>query len=145
MEPKLRRSTYTDVDSLLSIEKESFEREPYDRNLFNLFLSDRKSYFIVAEVGKRVVGYAIATYKGSTAVITSMAVRAGYRGKGIGALLLEDILKEVSDKVPVVELQVAVDNKAAIALYRKYSFSEVGIVHNYYGEGKDAILMRKEF
>jgi ribosomal-protein-alanine N-acetyltransferase len=145
MEPTLRKCKYTDIDALLPIEKEGFPNDPYDRKLFNLFVSDTQSYFIVAELGKRVIGYAITAYKGSKAVITSMAVRSTHREKGVGSLLVEAILKEVSDKVPVIELQVETTNKAAISLYHKYSFSEAGLIHNYYADGKDAILMRKEF
>ncbi len=44
------------------------------------------------------------------------------------------------------ELEVMVDNQAAIALYRKMGFSEVGVYKNYWfvNNGyKDAVVMQK--
>ena len=42
-----------------------------------------------------------------------------------------------------IELEVIADNKAAIALYRKMGFSDVGVIKNYWFAYSDAIVMQK--
>ena len=41
-------------------------------------------------------------------------------------------------------LETATTNSAAIALWEKHGYRELGIVENYYGSGLDAFRMSKE-
>jgi len=43
-----------------------------------------------------------------------------------------------------VFLEVEHDNVPAIALYEKYGFVRYGYRRDYYGQGKDAVLMSRE-
>jgi ribosomal protein S18 acetylase RimI-like enzyme len=42
-------------------------------------------------------------------------------------------------------LEVGVENIGAIALYEKLGYQTIATRKNYYGQGQDAFVMRKEF
>src|SRR5947209_3196132 len=70
--------------------------------------------------------------------VLGMSVAHPYRGEGIGALLLETVLKEAASQLPhlrIIVLEVFSDNTLAIAMYHKFGFVEYGrlpegILHN---------------
>src|SRR5439155_27319624 len=70
--------------------------------------------------------------------VLGMSVAQPYRGEGIGALLLETLLKEATAQIPhlrIIMLEVFSDNTLAIAMYQKFGFVEYGrlpegILHN---------------
>jgi ribosomal-protein-alanine N-acetyltransferase len=41
-------------------------------------------------------------------------------------------------------LEVAIDNTGAISLYKNLGYLQISIRNNYYGTGKDALVMQKE-
>ena len=76
-----------------------------------------------------------------------MGVVASHRGRGIGARLLEACLAHAPRSgIEKVELTVYASNTPAIALYRKFGFSEIGVIRDYRrldGVTYDALLMEK--
>lgn len=58
----------------------------------------------------------------------SMALLTDYRGKGIGTSLLEALTNETR-KLGIKKISLSVDpnNTAAVKLYQRYGFKEVGI------------------
>jgi len=63
-----------------------------------------------------------------------MSVRKAYWDKGIGTALMKEMLKEASKITDLkkIELSVFLDNTKAIALYKKFGFSEEGIERKAY-------------
>ena len=63
---------------------------------------------------------------------------------GVGRVLLADLLEGLQ-RAGVVDatLEVRVDNASAEHLYRAAAFVQVAIVPDYYGEGVDALRMRR--
>jgi [ribosomal protein S18]-alanine N-acetyltransferase len=79
------------------------------------------------------VGFALALALAKEAEILSLGVVPGNRRAGAGTALLVSICLEAQRLgVERVVLEVAVDNKAARALYAAHGFSEVGRRRNYY-------------
>ena len=77
----------------------------------------------------------------------SISVRRDYWNKKIGTKLMTEII-ECARKMNLrnIELEVVADNKAAIALYHKMGFSDVGLYRNYWFANNvysDAIVMQK--
>ena len=54
----------------------------------------------------------------------SLAVRAGWRGRGIGTRLLERLLERVAGEFAAVSLSVSAENPA-VRLYRRFGFEVV--------------------
>jgi RimJ/RimL family protein N-acetyltransferase len=67
-----------------------------------------------------------------------ISIAKTYRGKGIGSLLMETVLKEAEANIPqlrIIMLEVFSDNTLAIAMYKKLGFVEYGrlpkgVLHN---------------
>jgi ribosomal-protein-alanine N-acetyltransferase len=117
-------------------------------SLFKQFIGhkpspDKKEY---AADGEYVVGFAGLRVVLNEAHLISIATRDGYRGQGIGEMLLISVI-ELATKLnaDVVTLEARISNKIAQALYRKYRFREVGIRRAYYSDdGEDAVLMETD-
>lgn len=77
--------------------------------------------------------------------IMNMAVIEGFRGKGIGSLLMESLICEAQkEKITKMTLEVASRNTVAISLYEKFGFIKKGIRVNYYDKDMDdAVIMWK--
>jgi len=57
-----------------------------------------------------------------------IAVEDKYRGKGVGSILFEAFLQWAKSQphIEVIQLSVVEENTAAVALYKKYGFIEIG-------------------
>jgi len=65
--------------------------------------------------------------------ITILAIHPSYRGQGLGQVLLYQlILSAWKRQLAWVTLEVRASNEAAIALYHKFGFQNVGRRRNYY-------------
>ena len=77
----------------------------------------------------------------------SISVRKDYWNMKIGTMLMTKIIERAGKmNLRNIELEVIADNKAAIALYHKMGFSDVGIYRNYWFANNvysDAIVMQK--
>ena len=77
----------------------------------------------------------------------SIAVRKDYWNKKIGTMLVTEIVERAREmNLLNIELEVVADNKAAIALYHKMGFSDVGVYKKYWFANNayhDAIVMQK--
>lgn len=102
---------------------------------------------IVALLGDRRVGYAVPRYVADELEITNLAVDPDYRRMNVGSIMMGKILSDSEKRdVKYGYLEVRVGNRAAIKLYEKFGFNEVGLRKNYYsGINPDAIIMMKNF
>lgn len=99
--------------------------------------------------------YLVALYNGELCGIGSMycvfddceimniAVSQSFRKKGVASAILESLVSHAVQKgCSTITLEVAVDNESAIALYKKFGFSEVGKRKGFY-RSIDASVMQK--
>lgn len=75
--------------------------------------------------------------------ITVLAVRPQYQRQGAGQALLVALLEAAHARgLEWATLEVRPSNHAAIALYQKYGFTEVGRRRHYYADtGEDALIL----
>lgn len=75
--------------------------------------------------------------------IVTIAVDPSYQRRGLGELLVQcalDLARETG--APEVTLECRESNEAALALYRKYAFAQVGRRRRYYSDNReDALIM----
>lgn len=58
----------------------------------------------------------------------AIAVRDDYQGRGLGTMLLKEIISEAkTNKIDSIRLDVVSSNKKAVELYKKFGFSTSGI------------------
>jgi ribosomal-protein-alanine N-acetyltransferase len=104
------------------------------------------AFAFIAEAHGQPSGAILCMPGGEGFEIATIIVLPGSRGSGLGGRLLAHALDRAGG-VPV-ELEVREDNEAALGLYRKFGFAEVGRRKDYYprraGKGPaDAVLMRR--
>lgn len=128
-----------DYHEVLWIEKLVFsdrEAEEY----VNYYFMQRKHFF-VAQVGTRVVGYAVGSVSKEMGKVVSIAVHPMFRGMGIGSSLMVHLLTSlIASGASHVMLEVRVSNEAAQRLYRKLGFTQISRVPMYYPDGEDAYI-----
>ena len=73
--------------------------------------------------------------------IATLAVLPEYRGRGIGAALLQ----RCEAQIPVSRIRLCVrpSNEVAIRLYERFGYSKVGEWTKYYQDGEPALVMEK--
>lgn len=143
-EISLRRFQLTDLPRIMEIEHSSFGAEAYSEEQFLWRYKSNPEGFIVACVGEEVVGYVTGLLSGQKGHLDSIVVKKEFRGKGIGRQLNDFILNYFQKKkVKVIELEVRPENKKVINWYKRLGFKIVKRIKDYYPDGGDAYLMRK--
>lgn len=142
-----------DVDALAAIHATGFLRGWSAEEFEALVVDDmvtglalRRQSFLGA---RRIVGFVLFRTVAGQAEILSIAVEPGQRGRGHGRRLMEEALRHLYiDRVPELFLEVDESNLAAVTLYRKLGFIEVGKRKGYYasetGVAGTALVMKLE-
>jgi ribosomal-protein-alanine N-acetyltransferase len=124
-----------DLASILRIERESFDRDAWSREVLLEYAWAASDLFLVAIVAGRIAGYSIACPARHGAEIASLAVRPRYRQEGVATVLLKTTIRRVRRSgAKAVWLMVRRQNNEAIRLYRKLGFVHTGTVPNYYDD-----------
>lgn len=130
--PEIRRMQDSDLDMVMEIERESFST-PWSRGTFRGLLQRSDASLWVAQVGERVVGYAVVWYLFREAELGNLAVAPGWRRRGLGTQLLDWALQKARERgTERIFLEVRVGNRTAQQLYERYGFSQVGLRRRYY-------------
>lgn len=117
---------------------------PWSEASFDMEIREnRLAFYIVAEIGSRLVGYAGLWRIGDEGHITNVAVHPDFRRRGIGEALVTVLLTHtIKNGILSHTLEVRVSNAPAISLYSKFGFEVAGLRKNYYEDnGEDAIIM----
>jgi len=92
---------------------------------------------------KQMVGFIAGDIRRLEGVawIATVAVLPEYRGRGIGAALLQTCEARIS--VNRIRLCVRPSNDVAIRLYERFGYTRVGEWTKYYQDGESALVMEK--
>lgn len=142
---KIRTMEDRDVKAIAELEIACFS-DPWSESSIASELNSRLSYWLVAEVDGKVVGYIGSQSVLDAADMMNLAVAPAYRRQGIGESLVNALVAHLQQKgIIALLLEVRASNDPAIALYRRLGFEQVGHRPNYYHHPKeDALIMRKE-
>lgn len=104
------------------------------------FLENNKKknkVLVIAEHDGQIVGFTdigLDRHRRNHIGILGISVRSGYRGIGLGKYIMEEVIKlaktGLTPKPKIIQLEVYVNNKPAIALYKKMGFKIVAKVPN---------------
>lgn len=143
----LRPLRWWDVERLLPLERELFGADAWSAETWwgeLAHVGDRGAcrWYVVAEHGESVVGYAGVSVNGSDADVMTIAVAPERQGTGLGSLLLDALLDTARERdATQLLLEVRADNVAAQRLYAKRGFEQIARRRGYYGD-TDGIIMR---
>lgn len=108
-------------------------------------LTSENSHFVVLKeaIKDKIIGYGCLWAVMEEAHITLLVVDLDYQGKGLGKLLLYNLLKKAGDlKLERATLEVREKNELALGLYQKFGFKIAGKRRNYYHKtGEDALIL----
>jgi ribosomal-protein-alanine N-acetyltransferase len=144
-----RQPMTLDIPTLVVLDKEYFPYSPWSIAQFKEEFAGIPAtrFFELAISENEIVGYAgvFAPGNGAVADVLTVTVVNGFRRQGIAKKLISDIEIYCQTKgSSAIMLEVAVDNTGAISLYENLGYLQVSTRSNYYGSGKDALVMQKE-
>jgi ribosomal-protein-alanine N-acetyltransferase len=85
-----------------------------------------------------VVGFVGIWLLVDEAHVVTIAVRDSHRRRGVGELLLIAAIETaLRERQSVVSLECRVSNAAALRLYKKYGFEQVGLRRRYYSDNQE--------
>jgi [ribosomal protein S18]-alanine N-acetyltransferase len=131
------------VRQILKIEEQVYPR-PWSAAVFasEIDQTPRARRYLVAHVGRRLVGYGGLLLAPDSAHVTNIAVAPDRQREGIGSRLLLALAREaIALGAPALTLEVRVGNVAAQQMYRRFGFTPAGVRKRYYEGTDDAIVM----
>lgn len=138
--------TENDLDRVVEVERES-HAFPWTRGNFADSLAAGHSAWIVRQDGT-LLGYAVIMQVPDEAHLLNITVVPGLRRSGYGSAILERLFGEArSWSAQRMLLEVRPGNVAALGLYRRHGFAEIGRRRGYYpaaGGREDAIVMARD-
>ncbi len=132
-----------DIESVALLEQACFS-DPWTKEM--LFDCLRYPHYrcFLAEEGGQVLGYCCMSVLFEDGELCNIATAKGHRGKGIAKALMEQMhAVALGEGATQMFLEVRKSNTPAISLYEKYGYRPFGVRPRYYGDGEDAILMKK--
>lgn len=132
-----------DLNALRHLEKACFPKDAWP--LLDLIgvLTFPNMVRLKAVLDARMVGFIAGDIRHGEgrAWIATIGVLPEYRGRGIGALLLE----ECESRLPynTTRLCVRQTNREAIRLYERFGYIPINQWKNYYQDGESALVMEK--
>ncbi|MCL2754142.1 MAG: GNAT family N-acetyltransferase [Oscillospiraceae bacterium] len=116
----------------------AFERACFDDASWKSVTLNENSIIVLEDYG-----YALGVRFGDECELLRIGVLPERRGGGLGSAILSAFLRQCEGGgAKRVFLEVACGNSAAMALYVKFGFTQIGRRRGYYGDD-DAIVMEK--
>ncbi|OGT15427.1 MAG: ribosomal-protein-alanine N-acetyltransferase [Gallionellales bacterium RIFOXYB12_FULL_54_9] len=142
----MRMMTIADVDAVLNIEQ-AVQVYPWSRGNYTDALDSGYLCF-VEEIAGEIAGYAVLMPGVEEAELLNIGVAASHQRQGMGGAMLSALCKVATDKqLYRLFLEVRASNLAALNLYRRAGFEQVGVRRGYYHDAEgseDALVMACE-
>lgn len=139
---EIRQAKLSDVPAISRIEVESFDSPWSAKEITKDVMAGGGVVFVVAIEGSKCLGFAEMRCVAGEAQIYNIAVDAEARGHGVGEALFRGLIERAEARgCDTVNLEVRAGNDAAMGLYKKLGFREVGRRPKYYDGKEDAVLM----
>lgn len=139
------RATCDHVADLARLDALVFDEDPYTELIWRQMLDLAGPLAAVAMVpgGSGIVGFAIVapTWTMDTGWLTGLGVDPDFRRRGIGTALTRHVVaRSLEHGISTIRLTVDPGN-SAISLYRRMGFSLESSDPNYFGKGRERMVM----
>lgn len=140
----IRGWKFEDILRISELEMECFPKEPWSYRMLADSFENENFVGILCEENGEIAGYGGVTVGYDTADIDNIAVSERYRGCGMGAVLLEELVRVARERgAAKIFLEVRVSNAVAMSLYLKHGFKGVYARTRYYTDGEDCLVMAR--
>lgn len=141
-----------DAPALARLHRQDFIRPWSDGEFAALLAQDTVFGFAVRETGNRkagLLGFILARHAADEGEVLTVAVARSHRRRGLGWKLMDAVLRELhARRASALFLEVDETNAAAIALYKRLGFDQVGVRPRYYQTADKAktgaLVMRRD-
>jgi ribosomal-protein-alanine N-acetyltransferase len=142
----IQRMRWWHIAEVLPIEADVFGPEKWSAGMFWNELANGHYYRIVLDEADAIAAYGGLAVSPGEAWIQNLVVRRDQQRRGLGQLVLRELLAEAARRgVRRVLLEVAADNAGAQKLYARNGFEPVGVRRGYYQLTRtDALVMLRE-
>ena len=140
----IRPMEVSDTEQVEMIEKQIFSI-PWSQKSFEDACQSNDNIYLVCEMNGQIAGYCGLWTVLGEGNITNMAVSGGFRRLGIAETLMKEMEKRgMSKNVVTYFLEVRKSNEAAVNLYKKMGYVQIGVRKNFYEKPvEDALVMSK--
>lgn len=144
---RVRELEWTDLETLAALETRLFPHDAWSVEAWWAELAERprRDYVVAVDEAGGILGYAGLDLAGDVADIMTIATAPDARGRGIGQMLLGELVARATRHgAEAVLLEVRADNIRARALYERNGFELLSTRRRYYQPGDvDALVMRR--
>lgn len=142
----LEKMKASHVEQIAALEKICFS-DPWSERSISSELENKLAFWLVALDEDTVAGYIGSQTVMDETDMMNVAVHPDYRRQGVAEALINALITELKQMGSHwLTLEVRASNCAAISLYEKLGFSEIGRRKNYYRNPReDALILRKEW
>jgi len=143
MADTIRFAAEGDVEAMMALEQGAIAHPWPEEDLMRLVEDDDK-FALVSEGEDGIEGYIGVSVVVGEASVGNLVVRADKRGRGLGTKLVEALIEELKNRgAEMIFLEVEHTNAPAVSVYTRCGFEEYNRRRDYYGAGRDAILMKR--
>jgi [ribosomal protein S18]-alanine N-acetyltransferase len=143
--PTIAEARPADAAAIAALHADSFRRGWGEDEILRLLL-ERNVVTQRMTAGGKLIGFIMSRLAAGEAEILSVAIAAGWQGRGLSRQLLDLHLRRLAGLgVRAVYLEVGERNAPAGRLYRRAGFREVGRRQGYYEDGATALVLRRDF
>jgi len=139
-----------DAESMSQVHAEGFSRA-WGPHEFAELMAQRTVFGYAArkEGDRELLGFVLARLAGGEGEILTIAVKGACRGRGLGWLLMDAVLRALHrERAEALFLEVDENNGPAVRLYRRLGFHVAGQRPRYYRENQgrptNALVMRRD-
>lgn len=140
----VRKMLPSDMEAVMKIEQSVFVAPYTEQQMLYELNENPVAHLYCAVVDNEVVGFVDFSITFSSAYISQIGVKEEFRRKGIGNLLIGQIIKDCESQEEPVEfltLEVRESNENAQKFYKKHKFQAITVKKAYYSNGENAIAM----
>lgn len=137
----IRRANRADLDALLALEETTFDSDRISRAQWRRHIDSDSATVLVSGGPEGLEAAAVVFYRRNarSARLYSLAVGGHARGSGLGGALLAAAEADARARgCASMQMEVRVDNPAAIALYERRGYARVARLPHFYEDGADA-------
>jgi ribosomal-protein-alanine N-acetyltransferase len=136
----------TDLPAVMEIENSVYEF-PWSEGIFNDCLANGYLAILYVQHGE-IQAYLVSQYVVDECHLLNLCVRKDAQNHGLGAKMVQHLMNQArQNDMGSIFLEVRVSNAAAIHLYDKLGFNEIGLRRDYYparNGREDALVLAHE-
>lgn len=136
----------SDAHEIATIERRCFSHDTWsESSIINDIKRENRIWYKAQDRSSNIIGYCAFMLSNDRAELLKLAIDDAHRKKGIATALLLNAFYDIRNlKKDMIFLEVSAGNISAINLYKSIGFTQVSIRKNYYGQGRDAIVMHAD-